>query len=96
MIHTEGKLFQYKTCNKSFNQRANLRRHEKQYAGIREFQCKLCNKDFFVKSHLTRHEKSMHDKEKLFKCHVTHVKKFSSWKCSLRYHEKTHYKAEGL
>ncbi|CRK90933.1 CLUMA_CG004622, isoform A [Clunio marinus] len=56
--HNTEKAHQCTQCNKSFNRRADLRKHTFVHAGIRLFSCDLCKKSFTRNANLTKHKRT--------------------------------------
>jgi len=54
-IHENVRKFSCPTCNHSFSQSGDLKRHEKIHKGERDFSCNTCSKTFVQKIHLITH-----------------------------------------
>ena len=68
--HEKNKMC--RECGKCFESNANLRRHEKAHAGIKDFQCELCSKAYSSNKSLQQHIEIVHkisnEKSKTFSC----------------------------
>ena len=66
-IHTVGKPFKCKQCEKCFKAARQLKIHERIHTGEKPFKCKQCDKCFNQRASLKIHER-IHTGEKPFKC----------------------------
>ena len=88
-IHYGIKPYSCKYCNKSFNEKGNLKTHIRIHTGERPFKCKLCQKGFKALGQLKDHLIS-HTGYKPFQC--PHCKKFYRRKEILKNHIIIHSK----
>ena len=65
--HNGKKLFQCDQCDKTFQEKRDLRHHLLMHIGVKLFQCDQCDKEFTQKGHLTVHLRT-HTGEKPFHC----------------------------
>ncbi|XP_026809130.1 zinc finger protein 572-like isoform X2 [Rhopalosiphum maidis] len=71
------------TCQRTFLNKQNLRRHMQTHSGLKPHQCSFCNLSFLRLSHLQRHHRT-HTGERPFMC--TECPKSFSRSDKLRYH----------
>lgn len=71
------------TCQRTFLNKQNLRRHMQTHSGLKPHQCSFCNLSFLRLSHLQRHHRT-HTGERPFTC--TECPKSFSRSDKLRYH----------
>ncbi|XP_050442212.1 oocyte zinc finger protein XlCOF28-like isoform X2 [Adelges cooleyi] len=71
------------TCQRTFLNKQNLRRHMQTHSGLKPHQCSYCNLSFLRLSHLQRHHRT-HTGERPFTC--TECPKSFSRSDKLRYH----------
>ncbi|XP_050522427.1 zinc finger protein 90-like [Daktulosphaira vitifoliae] len=71
------------TCQRTFLNKQNLRRHMQTHSGLKPHQCSYCNLSFLRLSHLQRHHRT-HTGERPFMC--TECPKSFSRSDKLRYH----------
>ena len=90
-IHYRIKPFVCSYCDKSFNEKGNLKTHIRIHTGERPFKCKLCYKGFKALGQLKDHLIS-HTGYKPFQC--PHCKKFYRRKEILKNHIIIHSKEE--
>ena len=71
-IHKE--TYKCEVCQKLFQTRYMLTRHQKVHDKRKDFSCTCCNAKFSIKSNLNRHYKNAHDKQWLaYNCVYVHV-----------------------
>ena len=85
--HTSEMPYECKTCQKSFNQSGDLKRHERIHTGEKPFQCETCNKRFTRSCSLKSHER-IHTGEKPYQCKTCN-KRFARLN-ALKVHERIH------
>ena len=93
VVHTTGgKIFQCKACEKCFNNKHNLKRHERIHTSKTPFQRANCYKCFANLSQLQRHESNHIKAKRHFKCNTCNT----SFKRAdhLKVHELTHTSAQ--
>ena len=74
-------------CNKKFQWKKSMKRHERIHTGNKPFQCAVCQKKFTYRHHLLRHG-VVHTGEKPFQCEVC-GNRFTQ-PASLKLHERIH------
>lgn len=57
-------------CDKSFNEKGNLKTHISFHSGKRPFTCSICNKTYKTNGHLKDHISIQHLSIRKFKCHI--------------------------
>ena len=60
-VHEKEKLFQCKFCDRSFFDRAHLKKHQDVHDDFRPHKCHICDKTFKRKHHLGTHLKTIHE-----------------------------------
>ena len=81
------KAFSCATCDKIFESKYKLNRHEMTHSGVKPFKCSVCGRGFTQPSHMTSHMRT-HTGEKPFKC--TECDKSFSDKRMLQRHTHKH------
>ena len=96
-IHTGEKPYKcnFPNCNKSFNEKGNLKTHYRIHTGEKPFKCNYpnCNAAFKAKGHLNAHMKT-HNKIKNFKCNI--CGSFFSRSNTLKKHYNIHFKKDNF
>eukprot|EP01083_Nonionella_stella_P066412 174893_1 len=64
-----GRSFPCGWCDKSYNWKSTMKRHQRVHTGERPFQCRYCPKAFVQKAHTINHERT-HTGERRFFCDV--------------------------
>ncbi|XP_073518971.1 oocyte zinc finger protein XlCOF8.4-like [Phyllobates terribilis] len=86
-FHTaENRFFCFK-CEKCYNQKSDLVRHQRSHTGEKPFSCSECGKCFNQKSNLNCHQRT-HTGEKPFSC--SECGKCFNHKSNLNCHQRTH------
>ena len=85
---SKAKYFQCRICEKSFNRKYNLKKHERIHTGEFPFECQTCKKKFNQKHQLQAHER-IHTGEAPFECKI--CKKRFRENTRLKLHEKIHF-----
>ena len=85
--HVVDKIFTCPYCDRTFDDKGNLKLHEKTHKDIRAFSCSAFNKQFKSKIYLKSHEK-LHNGEKPFSC--SNCDKSFSQSHHLKEHEMSH------
>ncbi|XP_045588069.2 zinc finger protein 25 isoform X1 [Procambarus clarkii] len=67
--NSSGKLYKCEQCDSVFNQKSNLKRHQKLHSGYKPFICKECGLSFYEQVSLKKHSRT-HTGEKPYKCEV--------------------------
>ncbi|ELT97070.1 hypothetical protein CAPTEDRAFT_181403 [Capitella teleta] len=62
-----SKPFKCNVCDRSFNQRIHLKKHESKHTGIKPYKCDKCDYATVERSHLRVHMRT-HTGEKPYKC----------------------------
>ena len=91
--HSVQKLFQCEYCEKGFNFKSDLKRHEMSHTGKKPFSCQYCGKGLNSKGHLKEHE-MIHTGEKPFSCQYCEKRFISKRVC--KGHEMIHHGGEKL
>ena len=89
--HSVQKLFQCEYCEKGFNSKSLLKRHEMIHTGGKPFSCQYCEKCFNRSSTLKVHQR-IHSGERPHPCKT--CKKCFVQKSNLKYHELIHHGGE--
>lgn len=92
---TKQKIFECKTCNKTFGYKHVLQNHEKVHTGEKSFRCLKCNKCFRRDHHLKVHMR-LHSGEKPYNCTYPMCDRQFVQVANLRRHLKTHEHATRL
>jgi uncharacterized Zn-finger protein len=91
----KNKIFECKTCNKTFGYKHVLQNHEKTHTGEKNYRCTKCNKCFRRDHHLKVHMR-LHSGEKPYVCTVPTCDRQFVQVANLRRHLKTHENANRL
>nr|XP_057915483.1 zinc finger protein 570-like [Doryrhamphus excisus] len=67
--HTDNRHFKCSECDKSFNDRRNLKRHIRTHTGEKPYMCSVCGKRVSSRASLNAHT-TIHTGEKPFSCSV--------------------------
>ena len=75
-------------CEKSCNEKGNLKTHISFHSNTRPFICKICHKTYKTKGHLNDHINVQHYSIRKFKCSI--CEKSFGRSSSLKAHNRTH------
>ena len=81
------KVYKCDKCDKVFNGKQSLKRHELTHSGTKDFICEMCSKTFYTIQELKRHLR-YHKKEYRFNCQLCEMKFFD--KSRFRNHMMRH------
>lgn len=87
ILNIGNKPFVCDTCNKSFNQKSNLKSHQLTHTGYKPYVCPMCNRAFSQRSHLKSHQ-LVHTGDKPFVCE--YCNRCFSQRSNLKSHLLTH------
>ncbi|XP_069489834.1 zinc finger protein 75A-like isoform X2 [Ambystoma mexicanum] len=81
------RYFKCDLCERSFNQKGHLNRHQRTHTGEKPYHCSVCKRRFSHNHSLLRHQR-IHTGERPFKCTLCMIS--FKWKEGLRRHQLTH------